>query len=126
MKHFVELQQKLNIEYFRALIAVAMADGKLLEEEKLFFTEKAQEFGLSVQSIQDMLSTELDSINDQIDHKVDDVDFITDIVAMAMIDGELHEKEYLLCVELSKRKGFSKEEVDKTIQELRNLIQAKK
>jgi len=122
----VELQQKLNIEYFRALIAVAMADGKLLEEEKLFFTEKAQEFGLSVHSIQDMLSTELDSINDQIDHKVDDVDFITDIVAMAMIDGELHEKEYLLCVELSKRKGFSKEEVDKTIQELRDLIQAKK
>ena len=125
MKNYLESQKKLNLEYFRALIAVAMADGKLMEEEKLFFHEKAEEFGLSVHSVQEMLSTELEDLKSQIDYQVDDIDFLTDIVAMAMIDGELHEKEYLLCVDLAKRKGFSQDELDKTVKELSNLINTK-
>lgn len=121
MKKYLKSKNKLSIEYFRALVAVAMADNKLTDEEVEFFHIKADELGFQISSLQDMYSVDIDSLLETNTVNTDDIDFLTDIVAMAMIDGELHEKEYTLCVNLAQRKGFTSKDVDDTIQQLKDF-----
>lgn len=122
MKKYFKSRNKLSIEYFRALVAVAMADGKLADEEIEFFHIKADELGFPISSLQEMYSIDIDSLLETSKVITDDVDFLTDIVAMAMIDGVVHEKEYKLCVNLANRRGFTSKDVDDTIQLLKEFI----
>lgn len=122
MKRYFKSRNKLSIEYFRALVAVAMADGKLADEEIEFFHIKADELGFPISSLQEMYSIDIDSLLETSKVITDDVDFLTDIVAMAMIDGVVHEKEYKLCVNLANRRGFTSKDVDDTVQLLKEFI----
>jgi len=122
MKQYFKSRDKLNIEYFRALMAVAMADGKLLEVEKDFFRDRAEELGFPLETIQDMFSSTIEDLQNASNYEVDDVDFLTDVVAMAMIDGELHDDEYNLCVKLVEKLNYSKADLDNTIHALNNLL----
>ena len=103
-------------------MAVAMADGTLRDEEREFFHDRAIELGFSLETIQDMLSADIDKLRNTNSYNVDDVDFLSDIVAMAMIDGELHQKEYDLCIKLAQKLGYSKDDVDSTIKVLNKLL----
>jgi len=114
--------KKFTIEYFRDLVALAMADGILKDEEKEFFSDKAKEFGFSVDKIEEMFASNDDAINYPNDIEIDENDFITDLVAMTMVDGEIHQNEYELCLKLAERKGFTKNDIDKTINQLQNLL----
>ena len=118
----MNIKKKLTLEYFRALIAVSMADGILLPEEKLFFESKAIEFGFTASSVNEMLNCPIEELKTKISHNIDDVDFVTDIVAMALVDGEIHQSEYELCVELAKRIDVDSKEIDNTIKHLNGLI----
>ncbi len=118
----MDIKKKLTLEYFRALVAVSMADGILLPEEKLFFESKAIEFGFTVNSVNEMFNSPIEELNTKINHNIDDIDFVTDIVAMALVDGEIHEAEYKLCIELAKRVNLDKEDINNTIKHLNGLI----
>ena len=122
MKQYFKSGKKLNIEYFRALMSVAMADGTLRDEEREFFHSRAEELGFPAETIQEMLSLDADELKSTSSYNVDDVDFLSDIVAMAMIDGELHENEYDLCVKLAQKLNYTKEDVDNTIRILNKLL----
>jgi len=122
MKQYFKSNNKLNIEYFRALMSVAMADGTLRDEEKEFFHNRAEELGFPLGSIQEMLSSTIEELQNSSSYEVDDVDFLTDIVAMAMIDGELHKDEYDLCVKLVEKLNYSKADLNNTIHALNNLL----
>ena len=118
-------KNKFTIEYFRQLIAIAMADGLLKDAEKEFFTDKAEELGIDSDIVVDILTKSDSEINFTNTNQIDNEDFITDLVAIAMIDGELHHNEYELCINFAERKGFSKKEVDDTISQLKKLINSK-
>ncbi len=122
MKHYLKSKNKLSKEYFNALVAMAMADGLLKDEEIEFFTIKAQELGFPITNIHDMINLKPDALLDSSTIKIDEVDFITDIVAMAMIDGVVHQKEYELCLRLANKKGYSKSDIDNTIKLLNEFI----
>jgi len=122
MKRYFKSNNKLNIEYFRALMSVAMADGTLRDEEKEFFQNRAEELGFPLESIQEMFSSTIEELLDTSSYDVDEVDFLTDIVAMAMIDGELHKDEYDLCVKLIEKLNYTKVDLDNTIHALNNLL----
>jgi uncharacterized tellurite resistance protein B-like protein len=117
--------KELTLEYFHSLVAIALADGILKPEEEEFFKAKAEEFGFEMQSVEDMFQQSIEELVGQINYDADDVDFVTDLVAMSMVDGELHEKEYELCIKLVEKKGFSKADVDNTIQWLQKLMNQK-
>jgi len=122
MKRYFKNNNKLNIEYFRALMSVAMADGTLRDEEKEFFQNRAEELGFPLKSIQKMFSSTIEELQNTSSYDVDEVDFLTDIVAMAMIDGELHKDEYDLCVKLVEKLNYTKVDLDNTIHVLNNLL----
>lgn len=114
--------REITLEYFRSLVAIAMADGILKESEQDFFREKAHEIGLEVENIEALFSVSAEDIESHITHEVEDEDFLTDIVGMAMIDNELHEKEYIACLKLAERRGFTKDDVNKTIQWITDIL----
>jgi uncharacterized tellurite resistance protein B-like protein len=122
MKQYFKSKKKLNVEYFMALMSVAMADGTLKDEEREFFSSRAEELGFPTESIQEMFATNIDELQNIKSYNVDDVDFLSDIVAMAMIDGELHEKEYELCVKLAEKRGATKADIDITIKTLNKFL----
>jgi|GEM_PF-1026639 uncharacterized membrane protein YebE (DUF533 family) len=126
MRIYLESQDKLNLNYFKSLLAVALADGVLRDEEQAFFETRAAELGFEIQNFQDLLISIDHLKTPKSFHKIDEIDYITDIVAMAIIDGELHEKEYQLCLNLAQRKGFDSKEVDRIIKELNTIIKIQK
>ena len=46
---------------------------------------------------------------------------IADIVYMIMVDGEIHEKEYKLCLSIAKKLDYSKTELDHMIELIKKL-----
>lgn len=114
--------KEFNVAYFRNLIAVAMADGILRDEEKAFFKAKAQELGLSTDNIEDILLMPDHELIAQSNDAIDEDGFLMDLVAMSMVDGEIHENEYNLCLQLAEKQGLEKEDVDDTIRLLQNLL----
>jgi hypothetical protein len=124
MKRYFSQHQKFDIDYFRSLVAVALADGVLKTEEVDFFHRRTHELGFPYDTVEKMISADKLIIDSPLSESIDEIDFLTDIVAMAMIDGELHEKEYQLCIQLSAKKGHSKEDVDQTITWLNELIKS--
>ena len=118
----MDIKKKLTLEYFRALVAIAMADGILLPEEKQFFESKAIEFGFAANSIDKMLNSPIEDLKTKTTHNIDQIDFVTDIVAMAMVDGEIHDTEYKVCLEFAKRVNLDKSEIDDTIKLLKGLV----
>ncbi len=115
--------KEFNVEYFRNLIAIAMADGILRDEERAFFEDKAKELGLDHMSIEEILVAGNEEIVVNSSELVDEDDFLMDLVAMSMVDGEIHDNEYGLCLQLATRQGLRKQDVDDTIRLLQNLLQ---
>ena len=115
-------KSKFNLEYFKALVAIAMADGILKEEEKSFFERRAQELDFPIATITELLNTHVDDLKTQLTIDIDNIDFITDIVAMAMVDGHIVDQEYQLCISLAKNIGVPEDEIDKTIRTLKQLL----
>jgi uncharacterized tellurite resistance protein B-like protein len=108
-------EKTIKIEHFKNLVAIAVADGYLDESEKEFLAEKAEESGLDPKEVKEIMDQahELQFIVPM--NMVDREDQLADIVYMAMIDGEVHEKEYNLCVGIAEKLGLKKEDVDHVI-----------
>ncbi len=114
-------EKKIKFEHFHNLIAVAHADGYLDQSEIDFLLEKAEEIGLP-----------LDKVNELMD-KTDDLEFIiplntedsenqlADAVFMMMIDGEINEKEYNICLQMAERLGLSRSYLDHVVELTKKL-----
>lgn len=112
---------QIKVEHFQNLVAVAYADGKLDKQEVEFLAEKAEENGIPKEIV------------DKIIDNVDNLEFIiplnqeereeqlTDSVYMAMIDGEVHDKEYDLCLKIAEKLDFDQEYLNDIIKLVKNL-----
>lgn len=106
---------KSNYDHFRNLVAVAAADGKMDEDEKEFLMEKAEEYNLTKEEINQIFNNPSEHYFVIPDDLGDREEQLSDAVYMAMIDGEIHEKEYNLCVKFANRLGLSAKDVDEII-----------
>lgn len=107
--------RNIKIEHFQNLVAMAAADGFMDEEEKVFLAEKAEEFGFNATEIADMLNNPHEltfSVPSTMEEKEEQ---LSDAVFMAMIDGEIHDKEYNLCVNFAHKLGMTQNDVDEII-----------
>lgn len=111
----------IPIEHFKNLVAIAYSDGILEEVEEDFLYDKAEEIGLPFEKVDAIIqnANELEFI---LPEKMDDrEDQLADIVFMSMMDGELHDKEYALCVSIAQKLGLDKTELDEVIDVTRKL-----
>ena len=108
-------QRQIKMEHFQNLVAVAFADGVLDDEEEDFLYDKADEFDLPQAEVEDCINN-ADKLQFVVPLNMEErEDQLADIVFMAMIDGELHEKEYDLCLSIAQRLGLTQQDLDQAI-----------
>jgi uncharacterized tellurite resistance protein B-like protein len=103
-------------EHFQNLVAVAYADGSFSEEEMHFLAEKAVDFGLDNEIVDAIIkrAPELEfevPLND-----FEREDQLSDVVFMSMVDGNVAEKEYNLCLKIAEKLEFTVKDLDQVIE----------
>lgn len=108
-------KHEIKLEHINNLIAVAFADGVFDEEEVEFLYEKAEEFDIPTEQIKTSIEN-ADKLTFMVPQNTEDrEDQLADIVFMMMIDGDIHDKEYSLCLSITKRLNLDKEDLDDVI-----------
>jgi hypothetical protein len=112
----LDTQQK-KLAFFQNLILVAAADGKLDKHESNFLVEIGNKLGLSpeeVMPIADNLGVLSFIIPEEGLQKTLE---LQTLVQMMLQDGQLHDREYGLCLDYTYRIGYGKAVLDDIIQQ---------
>jgi len=107
--------KEVNIEHFKNLVAVSVADGVLDEDEREFLEERAEEFGLPMDEVVAIIKTAHELKFIVPDDEEDREEQLADIVFMSMVDGDIEDKEYQLCLNIAERLGLKKVDLDQVI-----------
>jgi len=98
--------------YIKQLLQVAMADGQLDEAEMNNLMQTARKFDFSEQEIIEIRNN-LDTIKfTRPSGTKDTFHLIFDLVWMMMVDGNVYEKEMLVCENMAMQLGFAPETVE--------------
>lgn len=104
-----------QINKFSNLVIVALADNKIDKEERTFLIETAQDLEIPTQEANNLINNS-DNLKFTIPTSEEDKEeHLAEITYLALIDGNLHQKEYDLCYALARRIGFNKYDLDKSI-----------
>jgi len=108
-------EREINLDHFKNLVAVSMADGFLDDDEKEFLEERAEELGLPSDAVSEVMAN-----SDKLEFVVpedeeDREEQLADIVFMSMVDGTIEDKEYQLCLNIAERLELKKEDLDEVI-----------
>lgn len=113
--------RSIKLEHFANLVAVAYSDNFLDEQEKKFLKERAQEHGLPSEEVNRLINM-AEELKFMVPlNEKEKEEQLSDIVYMAMIDGEVHEKEYELCLTIAEKLDFRKKDLDYVIDLTRKL-----
>ncbi|MEM9857214.1 MAG: hypothetical protein AAF843_07650 [Bacteroidota bacterium] len=109
----------VKLEHFRNLVSLATADGKIEDVERIALSKIAYEIGIP-----------LDRLNVMLDHggeytyiipqnKQDKKKQLSDMIQLALADGDLAKAEFELIHLVGSRLDYSKTEVESIISEFR-------
>lgn len=114
-------KRSIKLEHYKNLVAVAYADGHFDEHELEFLSEKALEYGLSNKQVDEVMAKKnmLEFVVPF--NKEGKEEQLTDVIYMAMVDGQVHEKEYGLCLAIAEKLDFEKNYLDQTIELITKL-----
>lgn len=115
--------KKIRIEHFANLVAVAFADGLLTEDELTLLKNRAIELGLNEKDVQEILDKK-NSLMFMVPMNQEDCEQqLSDVILMSMIDGEIHEKEYQLCLNIAQKLGFDEKYLNYAIDLSKKLME---
>ena len=108
-------EREIDIVHFKNLVMVSVVDGFMDEDEKEFLEDRAGELGLPTNEVTDIINNaeKLEFVVPE--HEEDREEQLSDIVFMMMIDGEIEEKEYGLCLNIATRLELKKSDLDEVI-----------
>ncbi|HAS39014.1 MAG TPA: hypothetical protein DCS93_00980 [Microscillaceae bacterium] len=111
-------EKKLTLTYFTNLYLVAMADGKVVAEEQALLEEVANKMGISNAEIE-----EIKAGSNEMDFQVPSdkkgrLEHLESLIEVMMIDGEIHDKEYQLCLQYADRSGCDQLSLDMLIEKV--------
>ena len=115
-KNVVESSElKSKKSHLKNLFSVAMADGKLINEEFDFLIVVANKLYLNPSVVQNVINFP-DDISFYIPaHEKEKLDQIYDCVCMAVIDGKFDEKEISMCKLIAVKLGFRPVVIDHVV-----------
>jgi len=106
-----------DLEHFRNLISLAMADDKLAESERVYLSKLAFQKGIPLDRMNVMLDKAKEYaflIPQNLEEKEKQLD---EMIEFAYIDGELANSEKELITVVGKRLGFDKGHIDSKLKE---------
>ncbi len=110
-----------SLTFFRNMYLVAMADGKVTDEEEALLTEIAHKMKVSKEE-QEAIKENAEILGFFVPNNPDEkLEHFEHIVRMMMVDSEIHDKEYQLCLQYADKSGHDQSVfeavIDKVIQE---------
>jgi uncharacterized tellurite resistance protein B-like protein len=113
--------RNIKLEHFSNLVSVAYADGHFEVEEKEFLEDRATELGLPAEDVARIMKNP-ESLDFIIPDTIDDrEEQLADVVFMSMVDGDIEQKEYDLCLNIAERLELKKSDLDEVIALTRRL-----
>ena len=115
------MNRKVKLEHFVNLVAIAAADGYLDAREREFLAERAEENGMKAAEFDSIIS-DADKLQFVVPlNQIECEDQLNDAIFMSMVDGDISEQEYNLCVGLANRLGIDQQEVDDVVEGIRKI-----
>lgn len=111
----IKENKQLKLEHYKNLVAIAYADGYFDDDERSYLIEKALEFGIPFEKAETVIENASDIEFTTPKTLAEKEDQLADLVCLAVIDGDVHEKEYNLCLSLTKKFGLGKKDLDLAI-----------
>lgn len=105
-----------EIEHFRNLISLSVADGKIEETEKVALAKIAYERGIPFDRMNVMLKHASEYVYLIPQNMVEREKQLEDMIHFAHVDGEFAVAEYELIKMVAEKLGFTKEELDHFVQ----------
>jgi len=105
-------EKKIKLEHFANIVAVAASDGNISDDEMELLKERAIEYGLSENDVDDLLAKaeRLEFIIPM--NQEEKEEQLSEAVLMSMIDGVISESEYDLCLNIAEKLGLDKKYLD--------------
>lgn len=110
----------MKTTYLRNMYLIAMADGKIAQQEDELLDEVAQKLGIdkpTQEAIKAKAKEEGFYVPEDNQERLTHLEYI---IQMMMIDEEIHEKEYGLCLQYAERNFCSKDVLDMLIDKVAN------
>ena len=108
-------EKQIKTEHFQNIVAIAYADGHLDISEAKFLAERAEDYGIPKETV-DKIIDNAEKLQFVIPMNNDErEEQLSDAVYMAMIDGNVDEKEYDLCLKIAKKLDLEKDYLDEVI-----------
>ena len=113
--------RNVKLEHFVNLVAVAAADGYLDAREREFLTDRAEENGMDAEEYNRIVE-DIDALQYNIPlNQEEREDQVNDAIFMAVVDGDISQPEYDLCVSLALSLGIQKQAVDDTVRFIKEV-----
>lgn len=108
------------MDLFTNLMALASADGKFTQEEISFLMVRAEDWGISQEEVEVVLSaTQAGETEMTIpDSDEDRIDMLQQMIYLMAVDGELAESEKRICATVSAAMNFSAADFNKIVDSL--------
>jgi hypothetical protein len=114
-------ERAIKAEHFANLVVIAYADNCLNDHEKAFLGERAAEIGLNSDEIKVMLENAGD-LQFMVPLNQEEVEEqMADVVYITMINGEIRDAEYKLCLSIAEKLDYSKNDLDHMIELTKKL-----
>lgn len=106
------------LAYFRNMYLLALADGKIAAEETSLLEEVAKRMGVSNEEIES-IQTEAPYLDFFVpENNKERLAHLEYIIRMMMIDGEIHQLEYNLCLTYAYKSGCDQLVLDMLIEKV--------
>ena len=106
-----------EIEHFRNLISLSIADGKIDESERVALAKIAYEKGIPFDRMNVMLKHANEYVYLIPQNMIEREKQLAEMIHFAHVDGDFAKAEYDLIMTVAEKLAFTKEEVDKMIKE---------
>lgn len=104
-----------EIEHFRNLISLSVADGKIEESERVALAKIAYERGIPHDRMNVMLKHAAEYVYLIPQNMIEREKQLREMIEFAMVDGEFAKAEYELIKTVADKLGFSKHELDEYV-----------
>lgn len=115
------MNRQIKLEHFVNLVAIAAADGYLDAREREFLAERAEENGMRAEEFNNIIE-DADKLQFIVPlNQVEREEQLNDAVFMSMVDGDISDKEYHLCISLANRLGIDEQEVETVVASIKRI-----
>lgn len=104
-----------EIEHFRNLVSLSVADGKIEESERVALSKIAYERGIPLDRMNVMIKHASEYIYLIPQNMIEREKQLTEMIEFANVDGEFAKAEYELIQVVAEKLGFTKGDLDQFI-----------